>query len=443
MRYILIVLAVIAVISPKPSSASIGTYMANFETFMDYLYAHYVESDSLPPRNEVIDIGANAIASHLGMEPNLDFDDVEDFRAFLIRLYAGNPDLPAPEVLVELAVETIMADLGDNYADFMVPTEFEEFRSHVSGESIVGIGAVIEETQEGDLRITGIIEGSPASQSGLLKGDVIFEVDGHRLRELDSIEDKLDLIGGEVDTTVSLVIISAGRPYEVDVVRAQVQIPTVFSADFEGVRQIQVRHFGYPTLKEIATLLPDDPESDINGIILDLRYNPGGVMPAALGTIDMFLEDGLILLSTVHGSEEKVQTSRIPEYWDGPVVVLVNGNSASAAEIVSGVLQYYDRTLVIGNPTYGKGSVQTVSTIGKAALKITTHRFLLGEDRIPVDGIGIFPNIIIGPHPTSGELQQQAFQNYTSMDPRRDIMLKIAIDSIQYQNESGYKYTGQ
>jgi carboxyl-terminal processing protease len=294
--------------------------------------------------------------------------------------------------LIEAAVRGVMAKL-DPYSSYIGPEEIERFRASVESE-FGGIGIQLT-SDEGDLTILSPIYGTPAYKAGLLAGDRILEIDGESTENF-TIDDAVARLKGKEGTAVSLTIIHPhredGEKETVSVKREKIHVETVlgdrrgddghwdlFLDPAEKIGYLRVTAFSRDTAAELKSALKKLREGKVRGLILDLRFNPGGLLTTAVEVGDLFLAEGRIVSTKGRSSPERVwNAKKSPKFADVPLVVLVNRYSASASEIVAACLQDHHRAGVVGERTWGKGSVQNVIEMeeGRSAIKLTTAAYL-------------------------------------------------------------------
>lgn len=299
--------------------------------------------------------------------------------------------------LVYGAVKGMMKTL-DPHSSFMTPEEFAELRADTDGE-YGGIGVEIEE-KEGALVVIEPIPGSPAARAGLRAGDRIVAIDGATV-PAGPDEDGAGRLRGPPGTQVTLDVERKGwdRPRRFSIVREVVKIAATESMLFErGVAYIKIKQFQERTDQEVEEALRDFQARSggrLDGLILDLRGNPGGLFDQAVRVADLFLSSGPIVTQVGrHNRKLDEELARAPGTWEGfPIVCLVNGGSASASEILAGALQDHQRAVIVGTPTYGKGSVQSVIELDDGSgLKLTVARYLTPSGR-SIQEKGIEPDV--------------------------------------------------
>lgn len=315
---------------------------------------------------------------------------------------------PDEEKLVENAINGMLTSL-DPHSSFMNAKDADDMRTQTRGE-FGGLG--IEVTMENELvKVITPIDDTPASKAGVLAGDFISEIDGAPVRGL-KLEDAVEKMRGPINTPIKLTIIRQGadKPLDITVVRDTIAVQAVKSrveGDVGYVRVISFTEKTYEGLeKAIKKIKADVPADKLKGYVLDLRLNPGGLLDQAINVSDAFLERGEVVSTRGRNAEETRRfNAGAGDLTDGkPVIVLVNGGSASASEIVAGALQDLKRATVVGTRSFGKGSVQTIIPLGEAgALRLTTALYYTPSGK-SIQGTGIEPDIKVE-QPLPPELQ--------------------------------------
>lgn len=320
-------------------------------------------------------------------------DLVFEVRQELIDSYVEEPDQLA---LIEAAVAGLVNSLDDPYTVFVPAKDVESFSDRLTG-SFSGIGAEID-MLDGRPRIVTPLEDSPAWKAGIMAGDVILKVDGESTQDQDQMQ-VIRRIKGEPGTDVILTVRRAtGEELDITVTRAHINVQTVRGArrkadqsyDFmldpvNKIGYVRVSQFTEPTVGELRSALEQLKEQGCNGLILDLRFDPGGLLDTAVAVSDMFLPAGKRIVSTKGRSwaEQVFDSTDDTVMPDTPLVVLANEGSASASEVVTGALSDNKRALFVGTRTFGKGSVQQVHALdsGLGALKLTGAYYYLPSGR--------------------------------------------------------------
>jgi len=288
-------------------------------------------------------------------------------------------DEVAPDELYRMAIDGMLAELGDPYTDFLDARDWEDLRYSTTG-NYGGLGVRID-SREGWITVVQVLPNSPALKEGLEIGDRIMEVEGESAEGW--TQDKaISVLRGEKGDPVNITIgrVGVDRPLAYRIVRDEIQVRQAqgFMMD-DRIGFVQLLGFSRQAQEELVESIDQLVEQGARGLIFDLRRNPGGLLEEGIQVTDLFLDRGLEVVETRSRLPDQNYTYRAPagERYEGlPVVVLVDGLSASAAEIVAGALQDHDRAVIVGTTSYGKGSVQTLYGLsGDSHIKITTARW--------------------------------------------------------------------
>jgi carboxyl-terminal processing protease len=288
-------------------------------------------------------------------------------------------------------IEEMIASLQDPYTAFFSESELQQFGNSIEN-SYVGMGARVGQDAEG-VYISEVFVGSPAEKAGLQKEDYIHSVGG-----VSAVDQPLDAVVGRIigepGTSVEVTVLRGTKPITVNIVRAAVNVPEVYSKYFEGeVGYIQVTDFSSDADEDFAKQLKELQAKGLNSLILDLRNNPGGLLDTALHISKHFIREGTLIHTVDRNRTDDPSIISGGTTQPFPVQVLLNEYSASASEVLSGALQDYDVAKVIGKQSYGKGSVQQVLELeGGGALKVTIQEYLT-PDLHKVNKVGIKPDI--------------------------------------------------
>lgn len=349
-------------------------------------------------------------------------------------------DRISDEELIDAAIRGLVADL-DPHSAYLDPQEFDEIRISTTGEySGVGIEVALE---EGVVRVVNPIEEGPAARAGILPGDTIVAVDDIEV-DVKNLNDAIDRMRGKPGTTVKMTLARAqvAEPLHFTLARASVQVHSVKKKLFEGVGYVRISQFSEtttPDLEKAIAALSVQNNGELKGLILDLRNNPGGVLEAAVGVSDVFLNEGVIVSANGRTADARFEMDAQPgdELHGAPLIVLVNGGSASASEIVAGALKDHQRATIVGRQTYGKGSVQTVMPLSDGhAIKLTTSRYFTPSGA-SIHKTGITPDVIVDPKEivASGKQDSPAVIG----DLAADYELQLALKMLQDGTVSGAK----
>lgn len=301
--------------------------------------------------------------------------------------------------LLEDAIRGMLAGL-DPHSAYLDKESYEELQEGTTGE-FGGLGIEVG-MEDGFIKVISPIDDTPAQKAGVKSGDLIIKLDETPVKGL-SLNDAVNRMRGKPGTEITLTIIREGeeKPLQLTIVRDIIKVNSVRSKTLEpGYGYLRISSFQANTGPDLRTqldTLKHDNNNDLKGLVLDLRNNPGGVLNAAVDVADVFLEKGLIVYTEgrVKDSQLRFNAKPIDVLKNTPVIVLVNEGSASASEIVAGALQDHKRAVIMGQKTFGKGSVQTILPMSnEAAVKLTTARYYTPSGR-SIQASGIVPDITI------------------------------------------------
>ncbi|MGV0025207.1 carboxyl-terminal processing protease CtpC [Phormidesmis priestleyi] len=297
------------------------------------------------------------------------------------------------------AIREMLKKLGDPYTRFMDPDEFKNMQIDTSGE-LTGVGiqlAADEKTKK--LTVISPIEGSPASSAGVLAKDIITKIDGKSTEGMD-VNKAVTLIRGPVGTQVKLNVARGDRELEFQLKRAKIEIhPVRFSVQKSptggNIGYIRLVQFSANAAPEMREAIQNLEKQQVSGYILDLRSNPGGLLYASVDIARMWIQDGGIVSTVDRQGESDRENANRRALTDKPLVVLVDGGSASASEILSGALQDNKRATIVGTKTFGKGLVQSVRGLGDGSgMAVTIAKYLTPNGR-DINKHGIDPDVVI------------------------------------------------
>ncbi len=295
------------------------------------------------------------------------------------------------------AIEGLLSNL-DAHSAYLNEKKFKEFQAQTEGE-FGGLGITVG-MRDGVLTVIAPLEGTPAYKAGVKSGDNILKINNESTLSM-SIDDAINLMRGKPKTPIQITIVRKNEPKPLvfNIIRDIIKVPSVYVKKIEKTPYLYVRvnSFDKNVTKSVLDGLKANPKT--KGIVLDLRGNPGGLLNQAVGLSNLFIKEGVLVSQKGKNKEENLEykaNGRAP-YTDLPIAVLVNGGSASASEIVAGALQDHKRAVIIGEKTFGKGSVQMLLPVNKdEAIKITTARYYLPSGRT-IQAKGITPDIVIYP----------------------------------------------
>ncbi|OGI67836.1 MAG: peptidase S41 [Candidatus Muproteobacteria bacterium RBG_16_60_9] len=328
----------------------------------------------------------------------LPIDELRTFTEVYARIKSDYVESVDDKKLLDEAIQGMLAGL-DPHSSYLDVDSFRDIRVETEGQ-FGGLG--IEVTMEnGFVKVVSPIEDTPAAQAGLKPGDLIIRLDEKAVKGL-ALSDAVRLMRGKPGSDIVLTVVREGssKPLTFTVTRAVIKIQSVKQRLLEpGYGYVRITQFQAGTTNGVAIAikkLETENKGQLKGMVLDLRNNPGGVLNGAVGVTDTFIDKGLIVYTEGRVPDSKLKFSATPgDALNGaPMVVLVNGGSASASEIVAGALQDHKRAVILGTKTFGKGSVQTIVPVSNgAALKLTTARYYTPDGR-SIQAAGIVPDII-------------------------------------------------
>ena len=302
--------------------------------------------------------------------------------------------------LIEAAIDGMLTSL-DPHSSYLSPEDAAAMRVQTRGE-FGGLG--IEVTQEeGFVKVVSPIDGTPADEAGIEAGDFITHVDGESVLGL-TLDKAVELMRGPVGSEIVITVVREGEdePFDVSIVRDTIKLTAVRARTEGNTVVLRITTFNDQTTPNLEAGLKEQIEEaggmeNINGIVLDLRNNPGGLLTQAISVSDEFLDSGEIVSTRGRNPEDGERFNATPgDMAEGkPMVVLINGGSASASEIVAGALQDHRRAIVVGTKSFGKGSVQTVMPLrGDGAMRLTTARYYTPSGR-SIQALGVSPDIVV------------------------------------------------
>ena len=401
------------------------------------------------PRTALVGSAARAASSDTYRQLNL-FGDVFE------RVRSDYVEKPDDGKLVETAISGMLTGL-DPHSSYMDAKSFRDMQVQTRGE-FGGLG--IEVTMEdGLIKVVSPIDDTPASKAGILANDIISNLDDEPVQGL-TLNQAVEKMRGPVNTKIKLKIIRKGqdKPLEVTLTRDNIRVRSVRArVESDDIAYIRITTFNEQTTeglkREIGNLTSQIGSDKLKGYILDLRNNPGGLLEEAVSVSDAFLDRGEIVSTRGRNAEEtQRRTAKAGDLAKGkPVMVLINGGSASAPEIVAGALQDHKRATVLGSRSFGKGSVQTIIPLGSGdgALRLTTARYFTPSGK-SIQAKGISPDIEVlqdvpddlkSKTDTKGEAslrghlkaegdEQTGSQSYVPPDVKDDKALKMAVDLL-------------
>ncbi|ASM39879.1 S41 family peptidase [Campylobacter sputorum] len=367
--------------------------------------------------------------------------------------------------IIDKSISGLLSNL-DAHSSYLDEKSYKDMQVQTSGE-FGGLGITVG-MKDGALTVIAPIDDTPAYKAGVKAGDVILMIDGNSTINT-NLEEAVKKMRGEPKTDITLTLVRKGepKPIEVKITRDIIKVDSVKAKmiEDENILYIRVSNFDQNVEKKVVEVVKKYPK--VQGIVLDLRNNPGGLLDQAVNLTNVFVKDGVIVSQKGRNSNENVifNAKSSKKITDAPLAVLVNGGSASASEIVSGSLQDHKRAVIIGENTFGKGSVQMVMPLGKEeAIRLTIARYYLPSGRT-IQAVGVKPDLVVYPgavprkefdfnikesdlkqhlqselekveksNKTGNKTEEDKKDMITKTQVMEDIQLKTAIDTIKIQN---------
>ncbi|MFB8791291.1 MAG: S41 family peptidase [Potamolinea sp.] len=329
------------------------------------------------------------------------------------------------------AIREMLKKLGDNYTRFMNPEEFKNMQIDTSGE-LTGVGIQLAQDEKTKkLMVIAPIEDTPAFKAGILAKDMIVKIDGKSTEGMD-VNDAVKLIRGREGTSITLTIQRGEKQFDYPLKRARIEIhPVRYSVQDSPTGKlsyIRLNQFSANAAEEMRNALKESEKQQVSGYILDLRSNPGGLLYASVEIARMWLKEGGIVSTVDRQGETDRQQANNRALTDKPLVVLVDGGSASASEILSGALQDNKRATLVGTQTFGKGLVQSVRPLGDGSgLAVTIAKYLTPNGR-NINKSGISPDVVFE---LSDAQRKELQQDRTKVGTTADAQFAKAVDVLK------------
>lgn len=404
--FLKVILAIVGIVLIFFAGLFVGI---NFYPFRDLFY--FDGSTEIPE-------GSGGVSDFITRNGGRNFS-VKPVEETIDLVYKNALNQKSKQELLESAIRGVLSSLGDKYAEYFNREEYERIIESYSG-TMSGIGIMVTIDKQERVLIVKTIEDTPAYKAGLKEGDIIEKVDGEETRGM-PLEKVVALIKGEEGTKVRLGIYrpSENKRFEIEIARERFYVPNLFSEMVdESIGYIQYINFQDKGAEKLDEEIQELINSGAKGIILDLRNNLGGILDDAVKVCDLFLDEGVIVIIEGRAEEEEKEDEYLAEkgkYTEIPLVVLVNEFSASASELIAGALRDNNRAILVGEKTFGKGTVQVLHELSDGSgIKFTTAKYYLPSG-ISVEGSGIIPDIVV----------EQKW------DAKQDMQLDKAIEEIK------------
>lgn len=345
---------------------------------------------------------------------------LKNFKNVLEKKYIGEIN---EEKMIDSAIKGYIAGLGDPYTEYLTKEEMQEFTEDTQGE-YVGIGIyTTNDTEKNAIVVLRTIGNSPANKAGLLTGDIITKVNDVSYKG-EQLSEAVKQMKGKAGTDVKITILRNNQEMEFNITRENIKISHVSSDVLENsIGYIKISSFEGGCADEFKEKYTEIKNKNIKSLIIDLRYNGGGIVNEALEIADLMVpKDDILLITKDKNEEEEITKAKKDQEINIPIVVLVNEYSASASEILAGILKEDINATLIGKKTYGKGVIQTVYTLSdRSGLKITTNEYYTPK-RNKINKVGIEPTIEVN--------LPEEFQNTANVPAEQDTQLKRAIEEL-------------
>jgi carboxyl-terminal processing protease len=437
---------------------SFGESLDLYSEVLLKIQSHYVDA---PNWKEIVERGTNALEVALsepafleGWQIRADAVALDRFRQEVRRILGprviqtrddartavslvaamATQRLGAPQNSVVLEYTCGAANTLDHYSSYLTPGQLSDIYSQIEG-NFVGLGIELK-ADNGSLLIVRVIPGSPAQKGGLRDGDRILAVDGQQTRDY-STDQAANLLQGEAGSIAHLVVETAGQaPREVYIHRERVEVPSIDNVHIidraQGVGYLKLTCFQKTTSRDLDMALWDLHRQGMRSLIIDLRGNPGGLLISAVDVADKFVERGLIVSTRGRNAQEDfTYSAREPGTWRMPLVLIIDQDSASAAEIFAGAIRDHRRGTIVGTRSYGKGSVQGIFPLGLsgAGLRLTTAKFYSPKG-YPFAGTGVQPDMTVHNAARPEDVASQSVSLSPSSD-NGDPMLAMALEAVR------------
>jgi carboxyl-terminal processing protease len=329
------------------------------------------------------------------------------------------------------AIQGLLESGGDKYATYFSKTHFKEFNEETQG-SFGGIGVVLGQNKDGQAFVVEVYKDTPAYRAGMKAGDVFGSIDGVK-RAKWTTEEVVKRVRGDEGTKVKLVMSRPAKdavhdePADVtfDITREKINYPNIKAEKIGDIGYIRLGQFNAKAADDIKKAVEDLTKQGAKGFVLDLRDDPGGLLDQAVDVSSLFGADGAVVRVDERNKEEQVLNANGNKITDAPMAVLINGNSASASEIVAGALQDWGRAVLVGEQSFGKGSVQTIEELPDgAAVKFTIAHYLTPKKRV-INGVGLTPDVVL------------AMERDLQMEQKTDTQLQKALEVVKAKVKAG------
>ncbi|MGI6239944.1 MAG: S41 family peptidase [Christensenellales bacterium] len=349
------------------------------------------------------------------------YDRLEEVRREIIENYYIDVD---EDALVQGAIDGMLAALDDPYTFYYTVEDMEEQRESSFGE-YKGVGMSVQMDGEGYITIVRVFSDSPAERAGIYAGDTLVAIDGDRLdiQTMKDLDEAVSRIRGEVDTDVVLTMLRNGEELDFTVTRGDVTVNYIEYQMLGDAGYIHIYEFERSTAADFKKAVDYFEDEGASGIIIDLRNNPGGMLDSVIEILDHLLPEGRVIYTEDRAGNVSSYYSDA-SHIDIPIVVMINGESASASEILAAAVQDYARGTLVGTTSFGKGIVQLlISFDDGAGMQFTESRYFTPEGR-SIHGVGVDPDVVV-------EMDEDFDASIKEVDPANDNQLEVALEELE------------
>lgn len=353
------------------------------------------------------------------------YTKLEQLEDLILDKYIGEADRTAME---DAAAEAMVGALGDRWSYYLSAEEYQDYQEQMAN-AYVGIGVTIQQREDGKgLNVVAVTAGGSAEEAGVLAGDVIIGVDGRSIADM-STSDVKNLIRGKEGTTVNLTVLREAEELEITVTRKQIQTPVATAALLDhNIGLITIENFDSRCADETIAAIESLLEQGAEKLIFDVRYNPGGYKSELVKVLDYLLPEGLLFRSEYYNGKIQDDMSDA-DCLDVPMAVLVNGSSYSAAEFFAAALREYDRAVIIGEQTCGKGYFQNTFRLKDgSAVGLSVGKYYTPKG-VSLAGVGITPDVV---REVDDETAAQIYAG--TLDPAEDPQIQAAVEALSKED---------
>lgn len=346
---------------------------------------------------------------------------LKEIKALIDRYYLEDVD---EDQLEAYTYKGLLAGLGDPYSTYYTKEEYEDLTESMEGV-FSGIGAVLQQdADDGTIKVVRVIKDSPAEEAGVKANDILYKIEGKEISSDEDLSEVVSRVKGKEGTNVNLTFLRNEEEIDFTITRKQIENPTVeYEMLDQSIGYIQITEFEEVTVDQFENAMEELEKDGMEELVLDLRDNPGGLLSSVVSIADQFIGEGMIVYTEDKNGNREEYTADSKESFDQPLAVLINGNSASASEILAGAIQDYKIGTLVGTTSFGKGIVQsTIKLPDGSALKLTISSYYTPEGR-NIHEKGIDPDVEV-------ELDE-SLEDQSSIKKSEDNQLQKAIEVLE------------